>query len=76
MACGNAGRYANRENLLSQHGRFLLSKEEAVAILDRIIETVRNAWRPTMRRAGVSESDCEAIAGAFLYAGFFYSNEY
>jgi hypothetical protein len=27
MACGNAGRYANRKNLLSQHGRFLLSGE-------------------------------------------------
>jgi serine/threonine-protein kinase HipA len=72
MACGSAGRYANRENLLSQHGRFLLSGEEATAILDHIIETVRSAWRPTMRRAGVSEADCEAIAGAFLYEGFFY----
>jgi hypothetical protein len=25
-----------------------------------------------MRRAGVSEADCEAIASAFLYEGFFY----
>jgi serine/threonine-protein kinase HipA len=72
MACGSAGRYANRENLLSQHGRFLLSGEEATAILDHIVETVRSSWRPTMRRAGVSETDCEAIAGAFLYEGFFY----
>jgi serine/threonine-protein kinase HipA len=72
MACGSAGRYANRENLLSQHGRFLLSGEEATAILENIVETVRSAWRPTMRRAGVSETDCEAIAGAFLYEGFFY----
>lgn len=72
MACGNAGRYANRENLMSQHGRFLLSKEEATVILNHIVETVRNTWRPTMRRAGVSEDDCEAIAGAFLYDGFFY----
>ena len=72
MACGSAGRYANRENLMSQHGRFLLSREEATAILDQITETVRNAWQPTMRRTGVSEADCEAIAGAFLYEGFFY----
>jgi serine/threonine-protein kinase HipA len=72
MACGSAGRYANRENLLSQHGRFLLSGEEATAILDHIVETVRSAWRPTLQRAGVSETDCEAIAGAFLYEGFFY----
>jgi serine/threonine-protein kinase HipA len=72
MACGSAWRYANRENLLSQHGRFLLSAEEATAIVDRIVETVRNAWRPTLRRAGASEADCEAIASAFLYEGFFY----
>ena len=72
MACGSAGRYANRQNLLTQHGRFLLSGEEPTAILDQIAETVRSAWRPTMRRAGVSEADCEAIAGAFLYEGFFY----
>jgi serine/threonine-protein kinase HipA len=72
MACGSAGRYANRKNLLSQYGRFLLSKEEATTILDHIVETVRSAWRPSMRRAGVSEADCEVIAGAFLYEGFFY----
>jgi len=72
MACGNAGRYANRENLLSQDGRFLLSGKKATAILDHIVETVRAAWRPTMRRAGVSEADCEAISRAFLYEGFFY----
>ena len=72
MACGKAGRYANRENLLSQNGRFLLSGEEATTILDHIVESVRSAWRPTMRCAGVSETDCEAIASAFLYEGFFY----
>jgi len=72
MACGSAGRYANRNNLLSQHGRFLLSREEATAILDQITDTVRSTWRANMRRAGVSETDCEAIASAFLYAGFFY----
>jgi serine/threonine-protein kinase HipA len=72
MTCGRFGRYANRVNLLSQHGRFLLSKTEAAALLDRIVETVRSQWRPVMQRAGVSEADCEAIAGAFLYDGFFY----
>lgn len=72
MTCGQFGRYANRENLLSIHGRFLLSKTEAAALLDRIVETVRSLWRPTMRQAGVSEADCKTIAGAFLYDGFFY----
>jgi serine/threonine-protein kinase HipA len=75
MACGNVGRYANRNNLLSQHGRFLLSREEATAILDQITDTVKSTWRAYMRRAGVSETDCEAIASAFLYAGFFYKNK-
>ena len=72
MTCGQFGRYANRENLISGHGRFLLSKTEAVDILDGIVETIRSQWRPTMRRASVSETDCEAIASAFLYDGFFY----
>jgi serine/threonine-protein kinase HipA len=72
MTCGKFGRHANRQNLLSEHGRFLLSKEEAEALLDGIVETVRLQWQPTMRRAGVCEVDCEKIAGAFLYDGFFY----
>jgi serine/threonine-protein kinase HipA len=72
MTCGQFGRYANRENLISGHGRFFLSKTEATALLDGIVETVRSQWRPTMRRSGVSETDCEAIADAFLYDGFFY----
>jgi serine/threonine-protein kinase HipA len=71
MTCGQFGRYANRENLLSENGRFLLSKTEAAEILDGIVETVRSQWRPTMLRAGVSEADCGAIANAFLYDGFF-----
>jgi serine/threonine-protein kinase HipA len=72
MACGKTGRYANRRNLLSQHGRFMLSEEDATALLDHIVETVRQTWRQIMRRSGVSETDCEAISTAFLYKGFFY----
>jgi serine/threonine-protein kinase HipA len=72
MTCGQFGRYANRKNLISDHGRFLLSKKEAEDILDGIVKTIRSQWRPTMRRASVSETDCEAIASAFLYDGFFY----
>ncbi len=72
MACGRSGRYANRANLLSEHGRFLLSEEEAGAILESVFETVRSTWGPTMRRAGVSEADCETIGSAFLYEGLFH----
>ncbi len=74
MACGRFGRYANKTNLLSDHGRFLLSDAEAASIFDRITTTVRNEWRPTLRRAGVSETDCEAIKSAFVYDGLFYEN--
>jgi len=38
------------------------------------IEDVRFEWRPAMLRSGVSHADCETIASAFLYSGFFYKN--
>ena len=75
MTCGKFGRYANKANLLSEHGRFMLSTEEATAIFDNITETVRKEWLPAMRRTGASEADCEAIKSAFLYEGLFYEGE-
>ncbi len=72
MACGDRGRFANKDNLLSQHGRFLLNKEDATTILNRTVETVRNSWRPVMKESGVSNIDCKMIETAFLYKGFFY----
>jgi len=72
MACGDRGRYANQKNLLSQHARFLLNEEDATTILDNIVETVRNSWRPAMKESGVSKIDCKMIEAAFLYKGFFY----
>ena len=75
MACGRFGRYANRTNLMTGCGRFLLDAEEASAVFDRIASTVREQWHVRMRRAGVSERDCETIGSAFLYDGLFYENE-
>ena len=72
MTCGPFGRYANRANLLSGCGRFLLRNEEAAAIFERIVDTVRAEWRPTMRRAGVGEADCTTIRSAFVYPGLFH----
>ncbi len=72
MACGDRGRYANKNNLLSQQGRFLLEIEDATTILNKIVETVRNSWRPVMKESGVSNIDCKMIETAFLYKGFFY----
>ena len=74
MTCGHFGRYANRTNLLSGHGRFLLEQAEAEAAFERIAGTVRRSWHAEMRRAGVSDRDCEAIRAAFLYDGLFYKN--
>ena len=74
MICGRFGRYANRTNLLSDYGRFLLDEAEATAVFERTVRTVRDQWRTHMRRAGVTERDCEAIGRAFLYDGLFYRN--
>lgn len=70
MACGDLGRYACADNLLSQSARFLLGPDEAAAAVDAMEETIRNRWRPIARAAGVSEADCAKIAGAFAYDGF------
>ena len=71
MVCGPLGRWANRSNLLGAAGRFLLGRDEARDIFNRVTETIRGPWRETMRRAGVSERDRERIRDAFLYDGLF-----
>ena len=70
LECGDAGRFANAGNLLSQSARFLLAREEAVAIIDGMEKQVRETWYATARCAGVSERDCEQVARAFVYPGF------
>ena len=74
MECGDAGRIANATNLLSQHARFLLDPDEARAIVSTMEGQVRGLWYPTARAVGVTERDCDRIAGAFAYPGF--SSEY
>lgn len=70
MACGDLGRLANVENILSQSGRFLLKKDEAKEIVDSMTGQVQTCWYSTMRSAGVSERDCELLKSAFVYPGF------
>ncbi len=74
MTCGRFGRYANRTNLLSAHGRFLLGLEEAQAVFERIAGTVSRKWVAEMRNAGVSAPDCDRIGAAFLYEGLNYGD--
>ncbi len=69
MVCGRFGRWANRDNLLSGAGRFLLSQSEATAIFDAVRTTVNARWRDVLRQAGASKADCEAVASAFDYVG-------
>ena len=69
MTCGTHGRWANRDNLLTTAGRFLLGAEEAAAIFAGVLNTVRTQWRGTLRDAGVRVTDCEAVASAFAYPG-------
>jgi serine/threonine-protein kinase HipA len=70
MICGDQGRLAIATNLLSQAARFLLPEEEARSIIDAMRDRVKSTWYETARSAGVSEKDCERIAGAFVYPGF------
>jgi len=70
MEVGPAGRWANAENLVSEAPRFLLEPAEARAIVDTMEKQVRSSWRRLARKCGVSERDCEQIAGAFAYPGF------
>lgn len=71
MESGDLGRYANAKNLLSQHARFLLEKEEAEKMWDEMTAQV-GKWYDVVRACGVSQQDAETIRSAFLYPGLFY----
>jgi len=50
MICGDRGRYANAENLLSQCERFLLSRGEATRVLAEMEAMVQQRWYEIARR--------------------------
>ena len=70
MACGDQGRFANAANILSQHARFLLEREEAQKIIADMTEQVAGTLYDTVRECGVSVQDAETIRSAFVYPGF------
>ena len=70
LTCGTYNRYANRINLLSQHGQFKLSLVQATAIIDQIQQTVASRWHAVLRQHGTTQLECEKLAAAFNYAGF------
>lgn len=70
LICGDMGRYAHRDNLLSQHTRFLIHRADAEAVIGTMEQTVRNRWYAIARSQGVTEKDCDRISRAFVYPGF------
>ena len=70
LECGDMGRYAHAENLLSQSVRFLIEPDVAKNTIDEMEKIVTNKWHEVARREGVTEKDCEKISSAFAYPGF------
>ncbi|ASI68660.1 phosphatidylinositol kinase [Diaphorobacter nitroreducens] len=70
MTCGIFNRYANRANLLSQHGQFKLSLEQATAIVNQLQQVVTARWHAVLRQQGATPANCDTLAGAFNYPGF------
>ncbi|CAN5229909.1 HipA domain-containing protein [soil metagenome] len=70
LICGDMGRYAHAENLLSQSARFLLGRDNAEKIVNTMEQTVRDRWYEIARTERVTEKDCETIRSAFAYPGF------
>lgn len=70
MTCGDMGRFANATNLVSQSPRFLIAPDEAATLVSAMETQVRDGWYRVARAEGVSEADCQLIAGAFAYPGF------
>ena len=74
LDCGLNGRGANKANLVSGYGRFMLEREEAIEIFDTIVKTVRNELQTALRRAGVSAAECDQLGRAFVHEGLFFES--
>ncbi len=70
LICGDLGCYANVNNLLSQHPRFLLDRDDADTTIRAMEQIVRDRWYNIARAEGITEQDCERISSAFVYPGF------
>jgi serine/threonine-protein kinase HipA len=70
MQCGDQGRFANAKNILSQHARFLLEREEAEKIITGMQAQISKTWEETVLAGGASQRDVGAIRSAFVYPGF------
>lgn len=67
IGVGEFGPASTIANALSQCGRFLLTKDEARAIISEVKE-IASGWRDEFREAGVPPRDIHALAGCFSVA--------
>ena len=70
LTCGDHGRAARADNLLTQCMRFHVEPEQAARLIDEMEQIVKTRWHPIARAEGVTEQDCERIRPAFVYEGF------
>ncbi len=64
LGLGDEGRIAKRSNLISQAKRFLLTKEQAIAEIDRQIKLLAN-WRAVYEQHNVRELDIRMLEQSF-----------
>ncbi len=70
LQCGDQGRFANAQNLLTQCRRFFVEPDDATSLIDETERIVESRWYAIARTEGVSVRDCERIRTAFVYEGF------
>lgn len=70
LSCGDHGRAAKAESLLTQCERFHLSPEQAGGITDQMKQIVKTRWYDIAGSESLSDPDCERSQTAFVYAGF------
>ncbi|MFP2960664.1 type II toxin-antitoxin system HipA family toxin [Myxococcus sp. 1LA] len=67
-------RRATRMNLLSECGRFRLSKEAANQLIDTMKTIVSARWRGAIKDCGGTDADVTAVERAFDFEGFEYTH--
>ena len=73
LDCGNEGRIATRENLVSEAPRFGFSRGEAGGLIDGMERIVNARWREMVLKHGGTATDCDELSSAFCYPGFHYT---
>lgn len=68
-----SSRRATRANLIRDCGHFRLTKQEALARINRTKKIVSERWRRCVRDCGGTKADLDQIARAFDFEGFEYS---